>query len=115
MKVIIHCAASKRHGAGKLRTSSGEEVVFVDTILIAQQRVKDAAHVDKLMPVLVGPRKSAEFQSQHYPHMVQADLRHQSLEARTIVGRLAALPLILVDNHDSLGHRQVVSAHHRHS
>ena len=29
MKVIIQCAASKRHDAGKLRTLSGEEVVFV--------------------------------------------------------------------------------------
>jgi hypothetical protein len=31
MKVIIQCAASKRPGAGKLRTRSGEEVVFVAT------------------------------------------------------------------------------------
>ena len=27
----------------------------VDGILVAQQRVEDAAHVDELMPVLVGP------------------------------------------------------------
>lgn len=29
MKIVIQCAASKRHDAGKLRTRSGEEVVFV--------------------------------------------------------------------------------------
>ena len=75
----------------------------VDAVLIAEQRVEDAAHVDELMPVLVGPRQPAQLQPQHDPHVVQAHLRHQPLEARPLVGRLAAPALILVDDHHALG------------
>ena len=37
---------------------------IVDAILIAEQGVEDATHVDELMPVLVGSRQPAEFQPQ---------------------------------------------------
>ena len=76
---------------------------IVDAILIAQQRVEDAAHIDELMPVLVGSRQPAEFQPQDHPDVIQAHLRHQPLKPRALVGGLAALSLILVDHHDALG------------
>jgi len=75
---------------------------IVDAILIAQQSMKDTADVDEVMPFGIRPRQPAELQPQHDSHMVQAHFRHQPLKARAIVGQLAALALILVDNHHSL-------------
>ena len=75
---------------------------IVDAVLIAQQGVKDTADVDEVMPFRIRPRQPAELQPQHDPHMVQAHFRHQPLESRAIVGRLAALALVLVDDHHPL-------------
>ena len=75
---------------------------IVDAVLIAQERVEDAAYINELVPVLVRTRQSAQFQAEHHSHMIETDLRHQSLEAGTLVGGLARQALIVVDDDDAI-------------
>ena len=46
---------------------------IVQSILIGEQRPKDTAKFDKLMPVFVGPGQPTQFDAQDDPHMVQTD------------------------------------------
>jgi hypothetical protein len=92
------------HGAAEAQKETVVAVQgIVHGVLVAQERVEDAAHVNELVPIRVGPRQTAELECQHNAHVVEAHLRHQTLEPRPVVGGPAAPPRVLVDDDDALG------------
>ena len=95
--IFTHCAL---HSEEQPIVAVGR---IVDAVLVAQKRVEDSTDINELMPIFVGPRQPAEFQPQHDANVVQAHFRHQPLEARAIVSRLATLSLVLVNDDHSFG------------
>src|SRR5512135_600875 len=55
------------------------------------------------MPVLVRPGQAAHFAAEDDPHMIEADLGHQAMEAGPALGGLTAAPLIVIDDQDAGG------------
>jgi hypothetical protein len=70
----------------------------VDAILVGQQRAEDAAQLQELVPVLVRACQPAHLQAEDDTDMVQADLREQVLKAEAAFRRLAAAPLVFIDD-----------------
>jgi hypothetical protein len=75
---------------------------FTYAVLITQERIEDATHVNQLVPIFVRARQSAQFQPQHDSDMIEAHLRHQPLKPGAIVGRPTAQTLIFVNHDDTL-------------
>ena len=71
---------------------------IVKSILVGQQRPKDGAQLQKLMPVFARSGQPAHLQSQDQPDMVQADFRQHPLESQSAFGALPALSLILIND-----------------
>ena len=75
---------------------------IVQTILIGQQGAKQRTHLQQLMPVFAGAGQAAHLDAQHQPHVIQTHLGQQSLKSLPPFNPLGTLPLIFVDNQDSL-------------
>jgi hypothetical protein len=53
----------------------------IDGLLVDQERVDHAAHLDKLLPVAVVAGEAGDFPRSHRSDFAEADLGHHSLEA----------------------------------
>ena len=53
----------------------------IDSLLIDQQRVDDAAHLDELLPVAAIAREPRDLPGRHRADLAEADLGHHALEA----------------------------------
>jgi hypothetical protein len=71
----------------------------VDAVLVGQQG-EEGAQLDEVVPVRVGPRQAAHLQPQDQADVVHGNLGQQVLEAVAIGDRLAAVPLVVVDEED---------------
>jgi hypothetical protein len=87
-----------------LQTSS-EAIIgiagIVHPVLIGEEGAKQGAHRSHMRPVCRAARQPTHLQAEYDADMVQCHLREKPLEAMPILGRSAALPLILVNDQDA--------------
>lgn len=91
------------HGPLQTQNETVVGVIWVvQAVLVGQELSEDGADLQEMIPVFGRSREPTEFQSQDQADVVQGDLGEQPLEAEPSVGGPAALPLILVDDQDSV-------------
>jgi hypothetical protein len=71
---------------------------MIDTIVIADERVGDAAEFQQSIPVSVVPGQTRDFQSEHDPHMGQSHFAGEARKSGSLVGPGAGQSEIFVDN-----------------
>ena len=72
----------------------------VHRVLVDQQRVDHAAHLDQLLPVAAVPCKARDLARRHGADLAETDLRHHALEARAGDGARGGPAQVLVDDLD---------------
>lgn len=77
-------------------------VGVVDAVLVGQQRSEQGADLQQMMPVFRRAGQTAHLQPQDQTDVVHGELGHEALVPEPMLGGLAALPLILVDDQDPL-------------
>ena len=75
----------------------------VDGRLVGEEGPGEAAELDQPVPVAVVAGQARGLQHEHQPHLPQAHLRDEPLEARPVRGGAAGAPLVLVDDLDGAG------------
>ncbi len=58
----------------------------VNPVRVAQQGPRQGAQLQELMPFPATARQPRHLDAQHDAHMIQPDLRHQTLETRPGIG-----------------------------
>src|SRR5260370_22980722 len=82
-----------------------EEAVFgvagvIDAVLVRQDCSENSAHLHEMMPILVVAGHAAHLDPQDQTHMIQSNFGQDAMKPRSPIARLAALPLIPVNEQD---------------
>jgi hypothetical protein len=75
-----------------------EQCRMIDTVVVADERVGDAAKLQQPIPVSVVPGEARDFQSENDPHMGQGNFTGQARKPGSFVGAGAGQSEILIDN-----------------
>ena len=75
-------------------------VRVVDRLRVAQQRPRQRAQLQQLVPLQPGPGQPRHLDPQHDADVVEADLRHQPLEPGPDLGAGRRVAQVLVDHQD---------------
>ena len=70
----------------------------VYSVRIAQQSPRQGTQLQELMPFPATARQPRHLDAQHDAHMVQSDLRDQTLKARPCVHPRRRMPQVLIDH-----------------
>ena len=76
---------------------------IVEAVGVGEQRAEERAQLQQPVPVGVGAGQARHLHPQDEPDVVQADLRHQALEARPLHGTGPRLAQVVVDDQDAVG------------
>ena len=75
-------------------------VRVVDRLRVAQQRPRQRAQLQQLMPLPPGPGQPRHLDAQHDADVIEADLRHQPLEPGPDPGTGRRVAQVLIDHQD---------------
>jgi len=79
-----------------------EQRRMVDAIVVADERVGDAAEFQQTIPIRIVPRQARNLQSEHNAHVSQCHLAGKASEAGALVSAGAGQPEIFIDDHHLL-------------
>ena len=77
-----------------------EESRMIDTIVVANESVGEAAEFEQAIPVGVVPRQARDFETKDDSHMAQCNFAGHASESRSIVSAGAGEPEVFVDDDD---------------
>ena len=74
----------------------------VDAVLVREDRPEDGTHLQEIVPIPVVAGDAAHLDPEDQADMLHGNLGQEALKSAPLVGRPAALPLIVVDDHDAI-------------
>ena len=75
---------------------------IVDAVLVREDRPEDGTHLQEIVPILVVAGDAAHLDPEDQADMLHGNLGQEALKSAPLVGRPAALPLIVVDDQDAI-------------
>ena len=75
---------------------------IVDAVLVRQERSEDGTHLQKIVPILVVAGDAAHLDPEDQADMLHGNFGEEALKSASLVGRAAALALIVVDDQDAI-------------
>ena len=100
------------HGALQTKQQAiVEQRRMIDAIIVADERIGDAAEIEQAIPVRIVSRQTRDFQPEHDAHVGQRHLAGQASEPGALVGAGAGEPEIFIDDdHLLLGPAQLAGS-----
>ena len=74
----------------------------VDAVLVREDCPEDGTHLQEIVPILVVAGDAAHLDPEDQADMLHGNFGQEALKSAPLVGRPAALPLIVVDDHDAI-------------
>ena len=74
----------------------------VDAVLVREDRPEDGTHLQEIVPIPVVAGDAAHLDPEDQADMLHGNLGQEALESAPLVGRPAALPLVVVDDQDAI-------------
>ena len=74
----------------------------VDAVLVREERPEDGTHLQKIVPILVVAGDAAHLDPEDQADMLHGNLGQEALESAPLVGRPAAVSLIVIDDQDAI-------------
>ena len=88
-----------------------EQRRMIDAVVVADERVGDAAQFQQAIPIRIVPRQARDFQSEDDAHVSQGHFAGEASEAGALVGAGAGQPEIFIDDdHLLLGPAQLAGS-----
>ena len=74
----------------------------VDAVLVGEDRPEDGTHLQEIVPILVVAGDAAHLDPEDQADMLHGNFGQEALKSAPLVGRPAALSLIVIDDHDAI-------------